>query len=161
MKKILFLLLISLLLLTGCDKNTKGKLITLDYDELKEKIDNEETFILVVTRTDCSHCAIYLPRLEKVLKEYELTAYKIEVDTWKTSEKEDLSYICNVSGTPTTLFIENGEEKNTSSRLVGERTQEQIIKRFKAMGYIKKDSDDKDEDEEEIEEENKEEKEEE
>ena len=138
MKKTLFIILICLVLLTGCKtKDEKGKLITLDYDELKEKIDNEDSFILVVTRTDCSHCAIYIPRLEKVLKEYELTAYQIEVDTWKDSEKDDLGEICNVSGTPTTIFIENGEEKNTSSRLVGERTQDQIINRFKAMGYIK------------------------
>ena len=139
MKKILFILLICLILITGCEKKTKGKLITIDYKELKEKIENKDSFILVVTRTDCSHCAVYIPRLEKVLKDYELTAYQIEVDTWTNEEKDDLSDICNVSGTPTTIFIENGEEKNTSSRLVGERTQEQIIKRFKAMGYIEND----------------------
>ena len=154
MKKYILILIICLVLITGCKKNEKGKLITLDYDELKEKIDNKDTFILVITRTDCSHCAIYIPRLEKVLKEYELTAYKVEVDTWKDEEKDDLGDICNVSGTPTTLFIENGEETNTSSRLVGEKTQDQIINRLKAMGYIKTENDE--EDKEETKEENKE-----
>ena len=140
MKKKLFLLLICVLFLFGCkikNNSEEGKIITLSYEELKEKIDKEESFILVVTRTDCSHCAIYLPRLQKVLEEYKLTAYKIEIDEWTDEETGSLKDICNVSGTPTTIFIENGEEKNTSSRLVGSKSQEQIIQRFKAMGYIK------------------------
>ena len=53
------------------------------------------------------------------------------------------------------MFIENGEETNTSSRLVGEKTQDQIINRLKAMGYIKEDNNE--EDKEEANEENKEE----
>ena len=141
MKKSFLLLLIIVFSLFGCkikNDNEEGKIITLDYSELKEKIENKDSFILVVTRTDCSHCAVYLPRLQDVLKEYELTAYKIEVDEWSDEETNELKDICNVSATPTTIFIENGEEKNTSSRLVGSRDKDQIIQRFKAMGYIEK-----------------------
>lgn len=112
-------------------------LIELSYKELEKKINNKDTFILVITQTKCSHCAQYKPVLKEVLYEYDLKAY--EVDEEKLSKKElgKLKNIANISGTPTTVFIVDGEEVTTSSRLRGGITNKNIIiKRLKAQGYI-------------------------
>lgn len=115
----------------------ENRLIELNFDELTEKIENKETFILVITQTDCSHCAEYKPVLEKVLLDHKLTAY--EIDEKKLDEKEmsKLKEIANISGTPTTVFIVNGEERQTSDRIIGAKPESEIISRLKAMGYIK------------------------
>ena len=134
---------ISSLIYAGITLNTQEKeksnhLIELSYNELEKKINKKESFILVVTRTNCSHCIEYKPVLKDVLLKYNITAY--EIDTEKMTKQENAKFkdIANISGTPTTLFVENGIEKNTSTRIVGSTNSTKIINRFKAMGYIKK-----------------------
>ena len=134
---------ISSLIYAGITLNTQEKeksnhLIELTYNELEKKINKKESFILIVTRTNCSHCIEYKPVLKEVLLKYNIIAY--EIDTEKMTKQENASFkdIANISGTPTTLFIEKGIEKNTSTRIVGSTNSTKIINRFKAMGYIKK-----------------------
>ena len=122
--------------LKGKEKKLDEKLVELNFNELEEKLNKKESFILVITQTNCSHCAEYKPVLKQVLADYNITAY--EIDETKLSEEDNnkLKEIANVSGTPTTIFIENGEEQNTSSRITGSASRNKIINRFKAMGYI-------------------------
>ena len=143
MKKYFFitiLLLISLTLLTGCnkkDENEEEYLVQISLNELEEKVSNKESFILVITQTDCSHCKQYKPTLKEVLKEYKITAYEIDEQEFTAEEKGRLAAIANVAGTPTTVFITEGEEKSTTDRLIGAVPKKNIISRFKSMGYIK------------------------
>ena len=118
-------------------KKLENRLIELTYDELSEKINNKETFILVITQTDCSHCADYKPVFEKVLLDYDLKAYEINQKKLSESEHAKLKEIANISGTPTTVFIVNGEERQTSDRIIGSKPESEIVSRLKAMGYIK------------------------
>ncbi len=136
------LLAIGLLVFAAIKLNKKQEeldnhLIQLTYKELNKKIKNKDSFILVATRTDCSHCATYKPVLKQVLLDYNLTAYEISVDKLTDEESAKFKDIANVSGTPTTLFIENGEETTSSNRIVGYVNSNRIISRFKALGYIK------------------------
>jgi len=113
--------------------------IELTIDELEKKVNNKETFILVISQTTCSHCAEYKPVLKQVLADYDLTAYYIEEDKLSDSESGRLKAIANTSGTPQTVFIKDGAEVSTSSRLVGTQQRSKIISRLKAMGYITED----------------------
>ena len=98
---------------------------------------NKDTFILVITQTKCSHCAQYKPVLKEVLYEYNLKAYEIDQEKLSKKELGKLKNVANISGTPTTVFIVDGEEINTSSRLKGAVTNKHtIVKRLKAQGYI-------------------------
>ena len=119
------------------EKIEDNHLIILNFDELQKKVDAKETFILVVTQTTCSHCAEYKPVLKKVLAKYDIYAYEIEDDKLNEEEKAKLKDIASISGTPTTVFIVDGEEKSTANRLVGPADQNKLVSRFKAMGYIK------------------------
>lgn len=49
-----------------------SNLIEINYNELKEKIDNKEDFVLCVSRTTCIHCQDYKPKLKKVGYKYKL-----------------------------------------------------------------------------------------
>jgi len=112
-------------------------LVELSINELQEKINNKESFILVITQTTCSHCAEYKPTLKKVLYKYDITAYYIEKDLLSDAEKGQLNEIANVSSTPTTIFIKDGEEKSTNQRFTGNRPESEIISKLKYEGYIK------------------------
>ena len=119
------------------NKEEDNHLIEISITELQEKVNNKETFILLISQTNCSHCAEYKPVLKEVLTKYDILAY--EIDETKLSEKENgiLKNIANISGTPTTVFIVDGEEANTQNRLIGAANKNKIINRLKAMNYIK------------------------
>ena len=126
--------------LIGLFINKKNNELTnvafIDINTLKNKIDNKESFILVISRDDCSHCQAFIPVINKIGKEYNVTFYDIS-ETGMSSE--DLTYlrnVANISGTPTTVFIVNGEEKSIQNRLIGEVKEYRVIEKLKAMGYI-------------------------
>ena len=72
-----------------------------------------------------------------VLEKYNLTAYKLDLADMSDSDKEYLADIANISGTPTTVFIENGEETTVLNRIVGSASRKTVIDRLKTMKYIK------------------------
>ena len=111
-------------------------LVEIDSTELREKIEDDEDFILVFTNTTCSHCAMYKPILQEVLVDYDLVAYEIVTDHVKEEDISFLNTVASISGTPTTVFIKDGEEIATSARIVGSSTVEKITSRLKAVGFI-------------------------
>ncbi len=119
------------------NEDEEKRLIQLTFNELQEKVNNKETFILLLSQSDCSHCAQYKPILKKVLAKHDIYAYELEIDKISKEDNAKLKDIANTSGTPTTIFIENGSEANTSSRLVGTKTSSEIERRLKSLGYIK------------------------
>ena len=116
--------------------NQDKHLIKLSFDDLNDKLNNKDTFILVITQTNCSHCKEYKPNLKKVLADYDIYAYEIEQDTLTSEERKKLDKIIEISGTPTTVFIINGVEQTSTNRLIGPADETKLINRFKAMGYI-------------------------
>lgn len=123
--------------LNNKSKEEDSRLIELNFDELQKKIDNKETFILVLTQTDCSHCITYKPILKETLNEVDLYAYELQTNKLTKEETTKLKDIANASGTPTTIFIRDGQEISTSVRLVGSKSKSQIISRLESLGYIK------------------------
>jgi len=127
---IIFLLILLLLFVN----NGKGNLIELSYNDIKEKIENKENFVLCVSRTTCSHCADYKPKLKEVAKENNINIYYIDVDKY---DEEEFSNLISFDGsTPTTIFIKNGEEETTSNRINGDVSKSKIIEKLKSNGFI-------------------------
>ena len=108
----------------------------IKYDEVMEKIQNKESFILLVSQTTCSHCIEYKPAFRKILKKNKLTAYYIEYDLLSKEEKKEFVKYINFDSTPVTVFLKNGEESTTANRIVGAREEEYIIGKLKSNGYI-------------------------
>ena len=134
---ILVILVCTVAIIIG-SKNSKSyqSIEEINLATLKDKINNKDKFVLVVTQTGCSHCTAYLPVLEEVGEEYKLKFYDINMTNLADDEKTEFSSLVRISGTPTTIFYTDGEEQSTSTRLVGEKTKDKIITRLKSEGYI-------------------------
>ena len=86
MKKKKIILAIALILLIGIviiglllfkSINKYSNIISITPSNLEEKINNKETFIVVITQTGCMHCENYLPEFNRTLKELQLEAYQL------------------------------------------------------------------------------------
>lgn len=117
------------------------KIISINGTELLNKLDAKDTFILVFTQEGCSHCEEYVPILNRVLRENNLEAYELDLTKFRKEEEESvrnkINTLFNTSGTPTTIFIEEGEEKTTLNRLVGSSNYSNLVAKLKERGFIK------------------------
>lgn len=114
----------------------ESKLVNISVAEIENKISNKETFILVISQTGCSHCEQYLPELDKTLKEVNKEAYLLNITGLSNENTSTLNKYVNFSGTPTTIFFHEGEEKTTLNRIVGYASKTKIIERLQSLGYI-------------------------
>ncbi len=115
----------------------KGNLVELTYDEFSSMIDNEESFVLCISRTTCSHCATYKPKLEEVAQENGIDLYFIDIDKYSEEEQDEFEKILNFNDTtPTTVFLKEGKETTTSNRLVGDVSTSKIVDKLKSNGFI-------------------------
>ena len=127
MKKILIVLIaICTLSITGCGK--EKELISINYDELGEKIKNKDSFVLYVGSSECSHCAEFKPILEKVVKKYKLKVYYINM--------ANLMKKIDGGGTPTTVYLNKGKTES-SPRIEGESDYETTLEFFKDLKLVK------------------------
>ena len=114
---------------------------TIGYKEVKEKLDNKDTFILVIHQTGCSHCANYLPTVESISNEYKLDVYNINITNLSEEDSNSFNGLIHYPGTPTTIFIFNGEEKTPLNRINGETSKTTTIERYKSLGFISDNND--------------------
>ena len=139
MKKLLrfiSIIFIFSLILTGCSSKEEH-IKEISFNEFKEKIEKKDSFALYIGNKNCSHCVSYLPTLKSVLNKYNVTIYHLDNSKLSDSEQTNLKAYASISGTPTVLFITDGEEETTLNRIVGETTKEETIEIFKTNGYIK------------------------
>lgn len=132
---IILIAIISILLINNLNKKPTGEYRQSTYNEIKEKIENKETFILIISQSTCSHCATYKPKIKTITEDYGIKAYYIDIDTEKN--KDTLLKEFKLSGsTPTTLFFNEGKEKSILNRLEGDLGSNLVIKKLKEMGFI-------------------------
>ena len=117
--------------------NKMANLIDIKVNDLNNKIKNKESFVVVISQTGCSHCEQYLPELNKALNDYDLKVYVLNISGISDEENKILAQHLKFSGTPTTIFFKDGEEKTTLNRIVGYISKDKIIEKFKALEYIK------------------------
>lgn len=131
-------LILIILFIVAFNYYSRPRLYELDVNQVKDKIENKESFILCISATYCSHCKEYKPKLEDISKEYRLDIYYIDFDKYSDKEQELFrNYVSFDGGTPVTLFIKNGEEETTVNRINGNVSKDKIISKFKSNGFIK------------------------
>ena len=137
MKKFIYfsILFICVILVTGCGGSKYLKEVS--YKEYKEMIKNKETFILEIMKTDCSACKDFKPKLTKVVNDYKIEVKYLNTAKLSKKDTDELFDLTGIEGTPTVIFYTDGEEETKSSRINGSVTEEKIISKFKASGYIK------------------------
>lgn len=139
-KKAIIIIIICLVLLIGAFVGdrvlSKSNLKEIKYDKMMEKINNKESFIVLFSQTECTHCKAFKPKLKKVANEFNIVIYYLETDLLDEDTYNDLKKIFSFSGTPTTVFVVNGEEKSAATRIEGEASREKIISKLKSNGFI-------------------------
>ncbi len=143
-KKNIFLIictiaLISLILLIILYNNSnKSRLYELNVNNIIEKINNEDSFILCISATYCGHCKEYKPKLEEISKKYKIDIYYIDIDKYDEKARyKFMDYVSFDGGTPITIFFKNGKEETTVNRINGNVSSDKIITKFKSNGFIK------------------------
>lgn len=136
MKKIILIITtITALFLTGCaGPKTYDE---ISYSELKQMQKNKEDFVLFIGSNTCSACSTYKITVNKIVKEYKVDIKYIDIS--KLSEKEESELVSNFAftGTPTTVFVTKGKEKDTHNRINGNQKYSKVIEKLKENGYIK------------------------
>lgn len=82
----------------------------ITYSDYETLVNNKEAFIVIIERTGCSYCQMFMPIVEEVANEKQIPILYIDTDTLTNEEFESLStknkYLKrNQWGTPTTLFM--------------------------------------------------------
>ena len=130
---VLLIVIISLLLVN----NSNNNFIRLNYNKVKEMINNKETFTLCISRTTCTYCQSFKPKLKDISKKYDIKIYYIELDKESKENQEDLLELLSFDGkTPTTIFIKDGEETTSANRIKGDSSKTQIINKLKSNKII-------------------------
>lgn len=136
MKKILMVitLLLCVVGLTGCGKYSTYTELT--YTELQAKLDNKETFVVVLGSSTCSACAVYKETMEDVIKKNQVEIFYLDIAKLAGEDKSKFESKFVIAATPTTVFIEEGVETTTYNRIVGAASYTDVIKNLKKHGII-------------------------
>lgn len=148
MKKII-LLLTTLLLLTGCGNNNvfskyeavnkssekHTTTIELTYNEFENKIKNKDSFVLLMWQTGCGHCTSFEPTLNKVISNYNLEIYSINLKNLSDEENSKIENKTYVTGTPTTVVFKDGVTQ--TKKLIGNKDIEEVLKFLTKFNYLK------------------------
>lgn len=94
----------------------------LSSSEIKEKMNNGETFLLDFYAPWCGPCKWMMKTLEESEESLNVPVYTFDVDSDQNFSREQ-----GVRGVPTLKFIENGQIKNTKSGVMGFGQLQQFI----------------------------------
>lgn len=137
MKKLFTFVLCSCLvmLFAGCSSKL-STYTTISLDEVYEKLDQKDSFILTIGSSNCSHCVSFKPKMETVIKLYKVQVFYIDISELNEDEYKKFVQRMNFTGTPTTIFFEDGKETAMSNRIEGDKDIETIESKMKKAGYI-------------------------
>lgn len=134
---IVILVIVAGILYFFTDFGRKTSYTEINLNQLTKKMENNDTFILYIGSSTCTACQSFNPTLKRVIKDYNVTIYYINVHKLNESENSDLLALINYnSSTPKVYFIENGEYSQYNM-ISGVRSYEDVVEKLEKNGYIK------------------------
>lgn len=135
MKKIVIAFCI-LLLLAGCHSSASKTMSKTSADEVIRRIqrDDDNSFLLVLTTTNCYSCEEYEKVVEQLESEKEFDIYYIDVNNEEQSKLDELKITLGDYITlPMTYYFENGKLKpdNIKSNYIELETYREWLKQLK------------------------------
>lgn len=109
-----------------------GEVRQISYSDYNTMVEDENTFILVVSREGCSYCESFRPIIDEVSKEEQIPVYIVDLATFTEDEAtaftESNSFLKRGDwGTPTTLVLKGTEVIDT---LAGYTEKDSLIEFF-------------------------------
>lgn len=149
MKRIL-LVILSIMMLTGCESKEKSifdnyktvknnekiytESIALTYSEYEAKIQNKDSFVLLMWQTGCGHCETFEPILNEVISKYNLEIYSINLAEVTNEQYSKIKNKTFISGTPTTVVFKDGITQ--AKKLVGAVKTKDVIDYLVKYNYL-------------------------
>lgn len=121
--------------LTGCGGPKTYDEIS--FSQYQEKIKNKDDFILFIGSETCSACSAYKIGLNKVIEKYHVDVKYLDIANLSDEQLKELNSSFYFSGTPTTIFIEDGAEAEDKKRIDGNVKYSKIVSTMQENGYIK------------------------
>ena len=110
----------------------------INYKKYTQLMKADERFILFIGAASCSHCKTYTKTINRVITDYQIKVYYLDVDKLKEEEYKDLNRSITYSGTPTTVVIEKGKEyEKSKTRIEGNRSYDYTVTKLKNAEFIK------------------------
>ncbi len=136
MKKGLLIIttMVMIFCLSGCGRTTFDE---ISYNELNNKLEAKDDFVLFIGSETCSACTAYKITLNKIIEKYHVDIKYLDISKLSEKESSELQAKFPFTGTPTTVFITNGVEKNTYNRISGNEKYSSVLKKLIKNGYIK------------------------
>ena len=116
--------------------------ITTEYSNIEqislssfnEMIKKKRSFVVVISQTYCSHCIVYKPIYNEVLKEHNSKGYDLDIYGLSQTVRTDLLNKYGINGTPTTLiFIDGVLQKD---RIEGMVEKQYLVDFLSKYGFI-------------------------
>lgn len=106
----------------------------LTYEEYIKKVENKDTFVLIIERATCSHCVTYMPIAEGFANDNNVPMYYVDTDTfssedWEGFEKSN-TFLRKKNGnwgTPTTIVLVGSKALDY---IEGQTTAEELKKLY-------------------------------
>lgn len=118
----------------------------IDYEKYNELISNNNTHVIVIGQTTCSHCIAFKPAINAVAKDNNIIInylnitklsqdeYNDFLESLKKIEYNDEDFVNNGEfGTPLTLVVKDGK---VTGYISGERTISQLVRELKKLDII-------------------------
>lgn len=141
MKKII-LSLCCAFMLVACFPSKSG-LVHVDAQDATKAIENKETMILLVGKSDCGACATFKEVIDEFVKNYDIRITEVYIDDEKEEDENGNvihpnydkleEHIGVVGGTPSVYFIEEGVIKGT---FTGSITYESFKTKVEKYGFL-------------------------
>lgn len=135
---ILFILGIILLIPVYIYKqDIKNQMMTIkNYNNLIKNA--KEDTVILIGKKDCSYCTMFLPVIDKVLKENNKTYHYIDITTIKQEVVKEMLDTVNINieefGTPTTIIVREGKLIAKHIGYMEEEATRQFFKNNKFIG---------------------------
>lgn len=105
----------------------------ITYSDYAAKVSNNESFVVVLVQTGCSHCQNFEPIVDETATELQIPVYYLNLTNMSSDDQQSLSssnsYLKkNEWGTPTTLVMSGDTVIDT---IAGETRKENLVKFFK------------------------------
>lgn len=118
--------------------NEDSKLNKVSCNGYQSLVEEENDNLILVARPTCGYCVKYVPILEEIVDEYDITINYFDIDTLSSGENSQFYsssslFTSNDFGTPTLMITNNNKIKEYS---IGYKEKDATIKWLKDNGII-------------------------
>lgn len=125
----------------GATYKPEEHLTFIDFDKYKDLVSKDESSIIVIGQTTCSHCIAVKPVLNHIAGNYDVTINYLNLTEMSSDDQQELIKSlkelgyddADNFGTPLTIIVKN---KHIDTKIEGESPTSYFIKQFKKAGLI-------------------------